>query len=547
MAFEVQEKDLLGRIGKLGTKSGFVETPVLLPVINPRLQPIKPSEMKELFGCEALITNAYIVQRSFGHSAVETEIHKLLGYDGVVMTDSGAYQILVYGDVQVDADEIVSFQEQINADIATILDFPTGWRVSKGHANETVKETLRRARRLWKIKARDDVLWVGPVQGGEYLDLVAKSAKKMSALPFDIHALGSPTAVMEQYFFDVLVDMVMTAKVNLPIERPLHLFGAGHPFMFSLAVALGCDLFDSAAYALFAREDRYMTENGTARLSELEYLPCSCPVCAKNTPESLLEKPKQERQRSLAEHNLFVSFAELRWVKQAILEGCLWEHLEMRAHAHPSLLRALKRLKKYEDYFEENSPVTKSSGLFFFDSVGLVRPEVVRHRKRMEEHYSPPARAEVLLLLPQTDSKPFHKSHEWRGVLSKLYQTLNEKSSIVHVCFYAAPFGVVPVELDEVYPLSQHEVVVPLDGEVIAYVAEQVAMHIARTNYRQVVLLDDHEVWGREIARGCERVCKRKGIVFVKLKREGMAHKVLAERILSALKLGECCEAGVRC
>jgi 7-cyano-7-deazaguanine tRNA-ribosyltransferase len=547
MAFEVREKDLLGRIGRLETKSGFVETPLLLPVVNPRIQPIKPSEMKKLFGCEALITNAYIVQKNFGREIVEKGVHKLLDYDGVVMTDSGAYQILVYGDVQVDADEIVSFQEQINTDIATILDVPTGWRVSKEYANETVKETLRRAGRLWKTKTRDDVLWVGPVQGGQYLELVAKSAKKTGALPFDIHALGSPTAVMEQYFFDVLVDMVMAAKVNLPIERPLHLFGAGHPFMFSLAVALGCDLFDSAAYALFAREDRYMTENGTARLSELEYLPCSCPICVKNSPKSLLEKPKEERQRFLAEHNLFVSFAELRRVKEAILEGRLWEHLEMRAHVHPSLLRALKRLKKHEDYLEKNSPVIKNSGLFFFDSIGLVRPEVVRHRKRIEEHYSPPAKAEVLLLLPQTDSKPFHKSHEWRGVLSKLYQTLNEKSSIVHVCFYAAPFGVVPVELDEVYPLSQHEVVVPLDDEVIAYVAEQVATYIARTNYRQVVLLDDHEIWGREIARACEKVCKRKGIVFVKLKREGIADRVLAERISSALKLGECCEAGVCC
>jgi 7-cyano-7-deazaguanine tRNA-ribosyltransferase len=539
MAFEVQEKDLLGRIGKLETKSGFVETPVLLPVINPRIQPIKPSEMKELFGCEALITNAYIIQRNFGHGAVEREIHRLLDYDGVVMTDSGAYQILVYGDVQVDADEIVSFQEQINTDIATILDVPTGWRVSKEYANETVKETLHRARRLWKTKTRDDVLWVGPVQGGQYLELVAKSAKKMGALPFHIHALGSPTAVMEQYFFDVLVDMVMAAKMNLPVERPLHLFGAGHPFMFSLAVALGCDLFDSAAYALFAREDRYMTENGTARLCELEYLPCSCPVCVRNSPESLLEKPNEERQRFLAEHNLYVSFAELRRVKQAILEGRLWEHLEMRAHAHPSLLRALKCLKKYEGYFEENSPVTKNSGLFFFDSVGLVRPEVVHHRKRMKEYYSPPAEAEVLVLLPQTDGKPFHKSHEWRGVLSKLYQALNKRSSVVHVCFYAAPFGVVPVELDEVYPLSQHEVVVPLDDEVIAYVAEQVATYIARTNYKQVVLLDDHEVWGKEIARACERVCRKKGNVFVSLKREGMADKVLVERILSALKMGE--------
>jgi len=539
MAFEARDKDLLGRIGRLETKSGSVETPVLLPVINPRIQPVKPSDMKELFGCEALITNAYLVREGFGQSATEKEIHRLLDYDGVVMTDSGAYQILLYGDVQVDPNGIVHFQEQINTDIATILDIPTGWRVSKEYANETVKETLRRARRLKRVKKRDDLLWVGPVQGGQYLKLVARSAKKMGELPFDIHALGSPTPVMEQYFFDVLVDMVMTAKMNLPIERPLHLFGAGHPMMFSLAVAMGCDMFDSAAYALFARDDRYMTDSGTLRVNELKYFPCSCPVCAKNTPESLLEKPQLEREWLLAEHNLFVSFAELRRIKEAILEGRLWEHLEMRAHAHPSLLRALKRLGKYEDYLERSSPVTKNSGMFFFDHIGLARPEVVRYRRRMKENYAQPTKAEVLLLLPQTDQKPFHMSHEWRDVLSKVHQSPSWKDDVVHVCFYAAPFGVVPFELDEVYPLSQHETAAPLDSEVIKYVADRVAAYIAEATYRKVVLLEDKGVWGKGVVRACKRVCRKKGIAIANLAKKGAEDKDLVAKISSSLKLGE--------
>ena len=539
MAFEARDKDLLGRIGRLETKSGSVETPVLLPVINPRIQPVKPSDMKELFGCEALITNAYLVREGFGQSATEKEIHRLLDYDGVVMTDSGAYQILLYGDVQVDPNGIVHFQEQINTDIATILDIPTGWRVSKEYANETVKETLRRARRLKRVKKRDDLLWVGPVQGGQYLKLVARSAKKMGELPFDIHALGSPTPVMEQYFFDVLVDMVMTAKMNLPIERPLHLFGAGHPMMFSLAVAMGCDMFDSAAYALFARDDRYMTDSGTLRVNELKYFPCSCPVCAKNTPESLLEKPQLEREWLLAEHNLFVSFAELRRIKEAILEGRLWEHLEMRAHAHPSLLRALKRLGKYEDYLERSSPVTKNSGMFFFDHIGLARPEVVRYRRRMKENYAQPTKAEVLLLLPQTDQKPFHMSHEWRDVLSKVHQSPSWKDDVVHVCFYAAPFGVVPFELDEVYPLSQHETAAPLDSEVIKYVADRVAAYIAGATYRKVVLLEDKGVWGKEVVRACKQVCRKKGIAIANLAKKGAEDKDLVAKISSSLKLGE--------
>ena len=66
------------------------------------------------------------------------------------MTDSGAYQILVYGGVEVTQAEIVDYQEGIGSDIATILDIPTGWKITKEQANETVKETLKRAKAFFK-------------------------------------------------------------------------------------------------------------------------------------------------------------------------------------------------------------------------------------------------------------------------------------------------------------------------------------------------------------------------------------------------------------
>jgi 7-cyano-7-deazaguanine tRNA-ribosyltransferase len=512
MSFEIRDRDVLARIGKLETKGGVIETPLLLPVINPNVQLITPRTMREEFGCRALITNAYIVKKHFGDEAVEKGIHGFLDFDGVIMTDSGAYQILVYGDVEITSEEIVRYQEEINTDIATILDVPTGWTTSKQQAQRTVNETLKRAKELAKIKTRDDIAWVGPVQGGKHLDLVARSARRIGKLPFQIHALGSPTLVMEQYLFDVLVDMILTAKKNLPLERPLHLFGAGHPFMFALAVALGCDLFDSAAYAIYARDERYMTEYGTTRLDELEYFPCSCPACNKNNPQSVAAMPRIEKQKMLAQHNLHASFSELRRIKQAIIEGRLWEHLELRAHGHPALLKALKNLKKHSEYLEKQSPVSKKSGLFFFSFLGLIRPEVVRHRERLFERYSPPEEAEVLLLLPQTRTKPFHKSREHRRVLGWVQQELGERMGRAHVCTYAAPFGVTPRELDEVYPLSQYEIATPLDDETTEYTAKQVSDYIVAANYKGVVLLQEVEMWKGRIAAACRRACKKKKI-----------------------------------
>lgn len=512
MSFEIREKDLLARIGKLRTKSGTIETPLLFPVINPFTQLVPPTRLRDEFGFEAVITNAYILKKHVGNQPAKNGLHAFLDFNGTVMTDSGAYQILVYGDVDVTPKESVEYQEYIGSDIATILDIPTGWKVSENNAKKTVDETLRRAKQLHETKTREDILWVGPVQGGKYLNLVAKSAKEMAKLPFQIHALGSPTEVMERYRFDVLVDMIMTAKMNLPLDRPLHLFGAGHPFMFALAVALGCDFFDSAAYALYAKENRYMTETGTLRLEELGYFPCMCPKCTKTTPEIVAELPEKDREIFLAEHNLHVCAGEMRRIKQAIKDGRLWEHLETRAHGHPSLLQGVKRLKEHQEFIQENAPATKSSGLFYFHSTGLIRPEILTHRKKMTGRYLPPKKAKILLLAPQTQMKPFHKSGTFKQLLARLPRRLRTKK--VHVCFYAAPFGVVPAELDEVYPLSQHVAALPLDRETVEYVGKQVSNYIMATSYLRVILVDDQATWNNVVTKACRKACAKKDIDF---------------------------------
>jgi 7-cyano-7-deazaguanine tRNA-ribosyltransferase len=535
LSFEIKEKDLLGRIGKLKTKSGTVETPLLFPVINPSIQPIAPKRLKETFGFQAVITNAYILKKRYQNKPIDEGLHKFLDYDGAVMTDSGAYQILVYGEVEVSQKEIVAYQEGIGSDIATILDIPTGWKVTKEQAKITVAETLKRAKAFFKTKTRDDILWVGPVQGGRHLDLVANSAIEMGKLPFQIHALGSPTEVMESYRYDVLADMILTAKKGIPIERPLHLFGAGHPSMFALAVALGCDLFDSAAYALYARENRYMTENGTWRLEELDYFPCSCPKCSTETPRGLERKTPKERQVFLAEHNLHVCVAELKRIKQAIREGRLWEHTEMRVHAHPALLSALKRLRNHEDFLEKISPTVKSSGFFYFDSVGLARPEITHYRKRLNERYTPPKSAKVLLLVPQTRNKPFHKAPEFKKI-RQLFRNLGELATKVHVCVYAAPFGVVPLELDEVYPLSQHETALPLELETVNYVANQTSQYIKSTVYDSVVLLNDGKLWSDTIKKACDKACKAKRVAFDSVDADGLASKEILTSLENILR-----------
>jgi 7-cyano-7-deazaguanine tRNA-ribosyltransferase len=535
MSFDIRSKDLLGRIGRLKTRSGTVETPTLLPVINPGRQTIPPRILQEELGCDAVITNAYILRKQCAETPVEIGVHRFLDFDGVIMTDSGAYQILEYGEIDVSPIEIVHFQEQIATDIATILDIPTGFRMKKRHSERTVKETLKRAEDLARIKTRSDILWVGPIQGGQYLDLVAHSARNVGRMPFDIHALGSPTPIMEQYLFDTLVNMILTAKMNIPLNRPFHLFGAGHPFMFALAVALGCDLFDSAAYAIYAKQDRYMTAYGTSKLRELEYFPCSCPTCVKYEPRDLAALPSNEKHVALAKHNLYASFEELKRVKQRIVEGRLWEHLESRAHAHPALLQAVKLLKKHADYIERHSPATKTKGLFFFSSLGLSRPEIVRYRRLFSERHSARPGTDTLLLLPQPRRRPFHKDKMIRNLLNQIQEELPEKQETIEVCVYSAPLGVIPLELSEVYPLSQHEIAEPLDLETIHDVAEHVRNYVGSSAFKKVVLVEASKMWKGRISEVCQSLA-RKGLSITFLRVEAISNKEDVNHIVETLR-----------
>lgn len=454
--FEVIDKDVCGRIGRIYTKHGKIETPAILPVVNPLKAIVRPNEIKSI-GFDAIATNAYIVSRNVERLGGKRSIHETLGFNGPVMTDSGAYQLLTYGKVDVSPEEIIRFQEEVDSDIAVILDVPTGLTVDRDEALKSVEETLRRAKLCLSIRNNErGTLWVGPVQGGVHTDLVAYSSREISNLDYHIHALGSPVKLMEEYEYSTLVDMIVAAKTNMPLSRPLHLFGAGHPSMLALAVALGCDLFDTALYALFARSNRYVTPYWTFKLENLRELPCECPICSKISTRDLLEMPQEERERELALHNLYVLAREIKIIKQSISEGRLWELLENRCRSHPRLYLALRKLKDHEKLLEKCDPVTKGRlrGVFIYDDVSLSRPEVVRHRVRLLSRYKPPENR-WLLLLPEPAKKPFHKDRWVKRLTNSLARCQAE--SRVHICFYTPSFGLVPIELDETHPLSQFE------------------------------------------------------------------------------------------
>ena len=445
MFFEVSYSDLAGRIGKIKTPSGTIETPAFIPVVHPVSQSVDVEFLKKL-GFEAVITNAYITLKQYGDIAREKGIHEIINFDGPVMTDSGGYQVLEYGTIDLEPSFIAQFEKDIESDICVPLDKPTGYGLSYEVAERYVDETIRNSKEtldLIKSNNNTNSIWVGPVQGAEHLDLVKKSAGLLDDMGYEMMALGSPVQLLVSYQFAILANIIATLKSTI-MSKPIHLFGAGHPLTIPLAVALGCDTFDSASYILYARDNRYMHPNGTSKLDNLTYLACQCPTCISLTAKEFINLKDDERTVELAKHNLYVLRSEVLSVRQAIMEGRLWDYVAQKARAHPKFMEAFKLFKNYK-YLEDATPLYKKKAIFFMESIDQYRPEASRIRRILSTFRTDKKK---IVLFPDTEVSPFYCSQE--------YFRLSKKFSDYQICAYNPFIGIIPIEISDIYPVAHN-------------------------------------------------------------------------------------------
>jgi 7-cyano-7-deazaguanine tRNA-ribosyltransferase len=466
LSFEVKYTDLAARIGRLETPHGILETPAFIPVVHPVRQTISPQFLKNL-GFDSVITNAYITLQHYGDEARRRGIHDIINYDGVVMTDSGGYQVLEYGSIDVEPAIIAQFEKDIRGDILVPLDKPTGHRLNYEKAKEYVEQTLKNAKETIEVVAggrgvkkskrmmeganwnddyhMDSAIWVGPVQGSEHSDLVEYCAAALDKMGFKLIALGSPVELMEAYEFSILAQMIATVKRVIP-TKPIHLFGAGHPITIPLVVALGCDMFDSGSYILYARDNRYMHANGTVKLEKLSYLQCQCPICTTYTIKELLEMDKDERTIQIAKHNLYILKAEVSAVKQAIVDGRLWEYVIQKARAHPKLMEAIELFKNFE-FLEEGTLLFKEKAIFFYDPIDQYRPEAKRFR-RMVSGFRSSITKKRLILYAEPNVHPFYSTYDFLQIVKKF--------SNAQICTYNPFLGIIPAEISDIFPAAHN-------------------------------------------------------------------------------------------
>jgi 7-cyano-7-deazaguanine tRNA-ribosyltransferase len=483
--FEIIGRDGRARLGRLHTKHGILETPALLPVINPNIRTIEPREMWDRYGIGALITNSYIIWKhdELKQKATTDGVHALLDFPGVVMTDSGTFQSYIYGDVEVGVEQIVQFQNSIGVDIATMLDVFSRPDMTHAQVEHCVDETLARAPP--SIAAAGSTMLNGPIQGGLFRDLRTKSAKGMAEFNFAVHPIGGIVPVMEQHKYKDYAKIMLSTLPYLPAERPVHMFGCGHPMLFPMSIALGADLFDSAAYALFARDGRLLTPWGTERIESMVDWPMMMPCVASIAPQQVRSMPKDERTALLARYNLEMTLSELSRCKQAIRDGTLWRLVERRSHQHPSLReaflwlstrpqQAMMKMKMLDDLIlndrdagrergreagaweegwnwlvhAQESP--RKGGEPWGGEDTFVRPHIVAGRRQLIDRWTPSGakgKGEESVLIMHGSPGP------WRERLSDVMVRLTHHCPGLEVLILT-PVGLVPYSLEDLNPFA---------------------------------------------------------------------------------------------
>jgi archaeosine synthase alpha-subunit len=268
------------------------------------------------------------------------------------------------------------------------------------------------------------------------------------------------------------VPLLWTPRVALPHRIPF-------------LVYLGVDLLDTTEGALRAARGDYLdaTLGTTSRESALAEHACDCPACKLDPPGPLAGHTVVAYRRALAE------------ARAAARDGRLRELVEARLVAEPALAEMLRYTdRELGPLLEERTPVTSDASRTYVHAEAQRRPEIARFRRHLLARYRPPPSKSVLLLVPCSKTKPYRQSRSHR----RFYRALEGVRALerVHFVSVSSPLGLVPRELEDVYPARHYDIPVTGDWSEPERTTVVAGLdHLRRTGqYRSVVVhLDPSE------------------------------------------------------
>jgi len=252
------------------------------------------------------------------------------------------------------------------------------------------------------------------------------------------------------------VDFIIALRKKIGYQKLIYLPSVGNPSNFALFTYLGIDLFDSISTIIAARKNILFFSHGEVNKNELNEISCSCPSCI-----NLKNDPSKIEFDEILNHNYYAIINEIKYVRNIIYYGNIRNLVENRVKADSNLTAILRNLDyNHYDYLEKRTPITSNCKIIATTKESLLRPEIKRFQKRIIERYEKPKSAKILLLLPCSAKKPysFSKSHK----LFREKINLCKNPSIVHEVIITSPLGIVPRELELVYPASLYDI--PVTG-----------------------------------------------------------------------------------
>jgi len=249
----------------------------------------------------------------------------------------------------------------------------------------------------------------------------------------------------------VFVNTIIGLREKIGYTRLLHIPGVATPQNLPLLVYLGVDFVDSISAVAAGLNNYLLFPEGWYHVKEAEEGLCLCPACRRR------EKEDDYSKEMTLEHNYNMLLRELAMVKNAIKKGVLRQLVETRTASSPSLMEKLRVLhQEHYSFLEKRIPVTKKTTLLATSMDSIFYPEVERFRKRVLENYRKPVSARTVLFLPCSVKKPYSLSKSHRLVRKVLCSTGNPW--VVHEVIVTSPFGIVPRELELVYPACRYDI-----------------------------------------------------------------------------------------
>jgi queuine tRNA-ribosyltransferase len=348
--FELLHTDGSARLGRLHTPHGTVETPVFMAVgTQATVKGLTPEQLESI-GVSVVLGNTYHLALRPGDEVIAElgGLHRFMGWQRPILTDSGGYQIYSLAAsrniddraavfrshidgalLELSPERAVRIQENLGSDIAMCLDECPPNDTEPEYWRQAVRRTIHWAERCRAAHTRQHQALFAIVQGGTDLGLREECARALVELDFPGYALGgfSVGETAEQ-----MVTALAPAAAMLPADRLRYLMGVGRPKDILAAIARGIDMFDCVLPTRNGRNAMAFTRRGTLRLRNAchkrDQAPlesdCGCPTCrhfSRAYLHHLFLADEMLGPMLLSLHNLAYYVRLLSDIRQAIKEG----------------------------------------------------------------------------------------------------------------------------------------------------------------------------------------------------------------------------------